>query len=92
VNLVISYPHEGPKAAIRRVFNDSWQRCRVHWIRNALSYVAKTQQSMVSAALRQASSQPDRAAASQALRHVADQVRAKWPKLPASSTTAKPMC
>jgi putative transposase len=36
---------------------------------------------MVSAALRQAFSQPDRAAVSQALRHVADQLRTKWPKL-----------
>jgi putative transposase len=81
VKLVISDAHEGLKAAIRRVFNASWQRCRVHWMRNALSYVAKTQQSMVSAALRQAFSQPDRAAASQALRHVADQLRTKWPKL-----------
>jgi transposase-like protein len=35
----------------------------------------------VSAALRQAFIQPDRASASQALRHVADQVRAQWPKL-----------
>jgi putative transposase len=49
-------------------------------MRNALSYVAKTQQSMVLAALRQAFSQPDRAAASRALRHVADQLKAKWPK------------
>jgi putative transposase len=81
VKLVISDAHEGLKAAIRRVFNASWQRCRVHWMRNALSYVSKTQQSMVSAALRQAFSQPDRAGASQALRHVADQLRAKWPKL-----------
>ena len=83
VKLVISDAHEGLKAAIRRVFNASWQRCRVHWMRNALSYVSKTQQSMVSAALRQAFSQTDRAAASQALRHVADQLRAKWPKLAA---------
>jgi transposase-like protein len=81
VKLVISDAHEGLKAAIRRVFNASWQRCRVHWMRNALSYVSKTQQSMVSAALRQAFSQPDRAGASQALRQVADQLRAKWPKL-----------
>jgi putative transposase len=64
VKLVISDAHEGLKAAIRRVFNASWQRCRVHWMRNALSYVSKTQQSMVSAALPQAFSQPDRAAAS----------------------------
>jgi hypothetical protein len=50
-------------------------------MRNALSYAPKSQQSMVSAALRQAFIQPDRANASQALRHVADQVRAQWPKL-----------
>src|SRR3954453_1647437 len=50
VKLVISDAHEGLKAAIRRVFSASWQRCRVHWMRNTLSYVSKTQQSMVSAA------------------------------------------
>ena len=43
----------------------------------------KTQQSMVAAALRQAFIQPDRAQASQTLRHVADQLRQKWPKLAA---------
>ena len=84
VKLVISDAHEGLKAAIRRVFGSSWQRCRVHWMRNALSYVLpKGQQSMVSAALRQAFIQPDRAQASQTLRHVADQLRQKWPKLAA---------
>ena len=41
VKLVISDAHEGLKAAIRRVFGASWQRCRVHWMRNALSYVPK---------------------------------------------------
>jgi hypothetical protein len=60
VKLVISDAHEGLKAAIRRVFGAAWQRCRVHWVRNALSYVAKTQQSIVAAALRQAFIQPDR--------------------------------
>ena len=83
VKLVISDAHEGLKAAIRRVFGSGWQRCRVHWMRNALSYVPKTQQSMVAAALRQAFLQPDRAQASAMLRHVADQLRQKWPKLAA---------
>jgi len=83
VKLVISDAHEGLKAAIRRVFGAAWQRCRVHWMRNALSYVGKTQQSMVAAALRQAFLQSDRAQASQTLRHVADQLRQKWPKLAA---------
>ena len=36
---------------------------------------------MVSAALRQAFLQPDAASASQTWRHVADQLRGKWPKL-----------
>jgi putative transposase len=43
VKLVISDADEGLKAAIRRVFDASWQRCRVHWMRNALAHVAKTQ-------------------------------------------------
>ena len=81
VKLVISDAHEGVKAAIRRVMGASWQRCRVHWMRNAQSYVGKGQQSMVSAALRQAFIQPERATASQTLRHTADQLRGKWPKL-----------
>ena len=83
VKLVISDAHEGLKAAIRRVMGASWQRCRVHWMRNAQAYVGRTQQSMVSAALRQAFIQPDRATASQTLRHTADQLRGKWPKLAA---------
>ncbi len=53
----------------------------VHWMRNALSYVPKAHQSMAAAALRQAHVQPDRATSSQMLRHVADQLRDKWPKL-----------
>ena len=60
VKLVITDAPEGLKAAIRRVIGASWQRCRVHWMRNAQAYVAKAQQSMVSAALRQACIHPDR--------------------------------
>ncbi len=57
----------GWKAAIRRVFTATWQRCRLSWMRNALSDVAKTQQNMVAAALRQAGRHPagSRAQASQ---------------------------
>ena len=53
------------------------ERCRVHWMRNALSYVPKAQQSMAAAALRQAFIQPDRATASQTLRHVLGQLRGR---------------
>jgi putative transposase len=83
VKLVISDAHEGLKAAIRRVMGATWQRCRVHWIRNALAYVPKGQQTMVAAALRQAFLQPDQKSAQQTWRHVADQFRSRWPKLAA---------
>ena len=79
--LVISDAHEGLKAAISRVLGSTWQRCRVHWMRNAQAYVSKGQQNMVSAALRQAFTQLDHQNATQTMRHVADQLRAKWPKL-----------
>jgi transposase-like protein len=81
VKLVISDAHTGLKAAIGRVFEASWQRCRVHWIRNALAHVPKAQHTVVAAAIRQAFNQPDKKAALEAWRHVADQLRARWPKL-----------
>jgi hypothetical protein len=52
--------HRWSLIRVRRVFSASWQRCRVHWMRNALAYVAKSQQNMVAAALRQAFIQPNR--------------------------------
>jgi transposase-like protein len=81
VKLVVSNAHEGLKAAIARVLGATWQRCRVHWMRNALAHVGRAQQSMAAAALRQAFLQPDQAAARQTWRHVADQLRPRWPKL-----------
>jgi putative transposase len=81
VKLVISDAHTGLKAAIGRVFEASWQRCRVHWMRNALAHVPRGQHTVVAAAIRQAFSQPDREQAGVTWRHVADQVRPRWPKL-----------
>ncbi len=83
VKLVISDAHEGLKQAIARVMGATWQRCRVHWVRNALAHVPKGQHTVVAAAIRQAFLQPDRDAASQTWRHVADQLRPRWPKLSA---------
>ena len=81
VKLVISDAHEGLKAALVRVLGATWQRCRVHAMRNALAYVPKGQHTMVAAAIRQAFIQPDHDSAVQTWRHVADQLRARWPKL-----------
>src|SRR5690242_8555815 len=83
VKLVISDAHDGLRLAITRVLSASWQRCRVHWMRNALAHVPKGQHTMVAAAIRQAFLQPDAAAAHNTWRHVADQLRARWPKLAA---------
>lgn len=41
VKLVISDAHEGLKAAVAKVLNATWQRCRVHFMRNALAHVAE---------------------------------------------------
>jgi putative transposase len=65
------------------VLGATWQRCRVHWMRNALAHVPKGQQTVVAAALRQAFLQADQAGARQVWRRLADQLRPRWPKLAA---------
>ncbi len=52
VKLVISDAHEGLKAAVAKVFRATWQRWRVHSMRNAMAHVGKGQHSMVAALLR----------------------------------------
>ncbi len=83
IKLVISDAHDGLRHAITRVLGATWQRCRVHWMRNALAHVPKGQHTMVAAAIRQAFLQADAEAAHQTWRHVADQLRPRWPKLAA---------
>jgi putative transposase len=90
VKLVVSDAHEGLKAAIARVLGAAWQRCRVHRMRSALAHVPKGQQTMVAAALRQAFLQADQESARHAWRHVADQLRPRWPKLAALMDESEP--
>jgi putative transposase len=52
VKLVISDAHLRLKAAIAKVFNATWQRCRVHFMRNALAYANKGQRQMVLAVMK----------------------------------------
>jgi hypothetical protein len=49
VKLVVSDAHEGLKAAVAKVFNATWQRCRVHVTRNALAHAGKSGRRVVSA-------------------------------------------
>jgi putative transposase len=81
VKLVVSDAHEGLKAAVTKVLRATWQRCRVHFARNALAHAGKTQRRIVSAWIGTAYAQEDAAAAHAQWRSVADQLRPKVPKL-----------
>lgn len=63
VKLVISDAHEGLKAAVARVLKASWQRCRVHFIRNALAHPGKGQRQMVLALINTVFAQESQVAA-----------------------------
>jgi len=81
VRLVISDAHEGLKSAISKVLpGTSWQRCRVHCMRNILCHVPRKQQGMVSAMIRTIFAQEGRDAAKQQLRNVVSQLEGHYPK------------
>jgi transposase-like protein len=75
--------HEGIKAAVSKVLSTTWQRCRVHFMRNVLAHAGKQGRRVISAFIATAFAQNDAAAARQQWRHVADQIRPKVPKLAA---------
>jgi putative transposase len=52
VNLVVADDHKGLRAAARRLFNATHQRCRVHWMRNALAHATPKQRTAVAAMLK----------------------------------------
>ncbi len=83
VRLVISDAHEGLKAAVARVLHASWQRCRVHFMRNVLAYAGRQGRRVVAAFIGTAFVQDDAEAARTQWRQVADQLRPKVPKLAA---------
>ena len=83
VKLVISDAHEGLKAAAAKVLGASWQRCRVHFMRNALAHANKNGRRVVSAFIATAFAQGSADAAGTQWRQVADQLRSKLPKLAA---------
>ena len=89
VKLVISDAHEGLKAAISKVLNATWQRCRVHFMRNALAHAGKSGRRVVSAFFATAFAQDDADATRTQWRQVADQLKPKLPKLSALMHTAE---
>ena len=89
VKLVISDAHEGLKAAISKVLKTTWQRCKVHFLRNALAYANKGQRQAVLAVINTIFAQESAEAASTQWRLVSDQLREKFPKLAAMMDAAE---
>ena len=81
VKLVVSDAHEGLKVAIAKVLGATWQRCWVHFMRNAMAHAGKTQRRIVSAWIGTAFAQDDAEAARKQWRQVADQARPRVSKL-----------
>jgi transposase-like protein len=82
VQLVTSDAHEGLKGAIAAVLQGAcWQRCRTHFMRNALCLVQKGAQQMVAATIRTVFVQPDAVSARETWRRVADQLRPRFPRV-----------
>src|SRR6195952_4304676 len=81
VKLIISDRHEGIKAAVSKVFSATWERCRVHFMRNALAHAGKSGRRVVSAFIATAFAQETPEAA-----------KAQWRSGAASQTSSGPQC
>ena len=81
VKLVISDDHKGLRSAAGKVFNATQQRCRVHWMRNALAHVGAKQRPAVIAMLKTIFAQESAEAAHEQWHHVADALRERYEKL-----------
>jgi len=81
VRLVVSDAHEGLKAAIGTVLSGAtWQRCRVHFMRNLLATVPQAMREPIAAIVRTVFAQPDYPSAMTQLHKVADGLRARFPQ------------
>ncbi len=60
VKLVVSDAHEGLRTAVSKILGATWQRCRVHFMRNAMAHAGKTQRRIVSAWIGTAFAEADR--------------------------------
>ena len=82
VLLVVSDAHVGLINAIATTLTGAgWQRCRVHFMRNALARVPRGAQSMVAAAIRTIFTQPDKDSARDQIRRVSDSLQSRFAKV-----------
>ncbi len=90
VRLVTSDSHLGLKQAVAEVLvGATWQRCRVHFMRNALATVPKVAQQMVAATLRTIFAQPDLTTAHDAVERISRLFEKRYPKLVETLTEAE---
>jgi putative transposase len=88
--IVISDAHSGLKMAIASILQGAvWQRCRVHFVRDALALVPKNAQQMVAATIRTVFVQPDAASARTTWRTVGESFRGRFPRPTAMLTEAE---
>jgi transposase-like protein len=84
VQLVISDAHQGLRSAISAALSGaSWQRCRVHFVRNALALVPKSAAQLVAATIRTVFAQPDAESTRTQWRRVRDQLAERFQRLAA---------
>ena len=81
VKLVVADDHKGLRAAAAKVFSATHQRCRVHWLRNALAHVPPKQRPAAVAMLKTIFAQDTAEAAQAQWRQVADALRERFPRL-----------
>lgn len=82
VRLVTSDSHLGLKQAVAEILvGATWQRCRVHFMRNALATVPKLAQQMVAATLRTVFAQPDALSAKETIERVCRLFEKRYPQL-----------
>src|SRR3954469_1458597 len=81
VRLCVSDCHEGLKNAIGQVLGTPWQRCTVHFLRSMLGHCAKSQQPMISAAIRGIFAADNGAQARERLAEVVDRLEPVAPKV-----------
>jgi len=84
VRLVISDDHRGlVKAVHEQLLGAAWQRCRVHFTRNAQDLVPRSGRSMIATVIRSIFEQPDEPSARAQLRRVVDGLEARFPAVAA---------
>ena len=91
VHLVISDDHAGLVRAVHeQLLGSGWQRCRVHFTRNAQDLVPRSARSMVASAIRSVFEQPDGASAREQLDRVIDGLARPYPRVAELLTAAEP--